>query len=223
MRVTIIDYGLSNLLSVARAVEKLGYTPHVTQKSAEVSGAEILILPGVGAFADGMGGLSRLGMLEPIWGCAQSGVPILGICLGMQMLFEAGHEFGPHRGLGLVPGHVRRLPDTDAGGAPQRVPQVGWNALLPPNAKPGFDGPLLGDTKPGTDVYFVHSFEAKPKDPEDILAICRYGGRDVCAAVGRGQVFGTQFHPEKSGPAGLAILRAFLRHAEGQARRNRSA
>lgn len=212
MKVTIIDYGLSNLLSVARAVEKLGFAPHITQKSADVRGAEILLLPGVGAFADGMGGLHRLDMLEPIWGCAQSGVPILGICLGMQMLFEASHEFGLHRGLGLIPGYVERLPEAGADGVPQRVPHVGWNALTPPpNTKPGFDSPLLEGTKPGEEMYFVHSFEAKPKNAEDTLAVCRYGGRAVCAAAGRGNVMGTQFHPEKSGPAGLAILEGFLR------------
>lgn len=217
MNVTIIDYGLSNLLSVERAVKKLGHSPHIARTGDEVRRAEVLLLPGVGAFDGGMHGLMERDMLRPILGCAESGVPILGICLGMQMLFDASRENGIHRGLGLIPGYVEPIQATDIGGGLLRVPHIGWEGLLPRKGMPLFPSFLANCVHQHDEVYFVHSYVAKSADTTHTLAECDYGGRRLCAAVGKGKVFGTQFHPEKSGPVGLGILDGFFRHAAGQA------
>jgi glutamine amidotransferase len=128
----------------------------------------------------------------------------------MQMLFDESDEFGVHEGLGLIPGRVERIPDIDIKGERQRVPHVSWNGLYPPGGADSFGGVLFGGVKPGDEVYFIHSFEAKPTDGTHAAAVTRYGGREICAAAGRGNIFGTQFHPEKSGAAGLGILKNFL-------------
>lgn len=212
MKVTIIDYGLSNLLSVQRAVQKLGYEPYVTGLVQDVQEAEVLLLPGVGAFKDGMAGLQRLNLIPVIQAKAVAGTPLLGICLGMQMLFDESTEFGNYKGLGLIAGKVDLIPSADAEGQRQRVPQVGWNALLPPSGS-AFSSPLLAATTPGQEVYFVHSYESIPANNENRAADTIYGGRRICAAAGKGLVFGAQFHPEKSGETGLAILNSFLQLA----------
>ena len=212
-KVTIIDYGLSNLLSVQHAFAHFGAETLVTGKAEDVLAADALVLPGVGAFKDGMAGLEKLGLIEPIRQKAAAGTPLLGICLGMQMLFDEGEEFGLRPGLGLIPGRVVKLPARDAAGAPLRVPQVGWNGLLPPPGRADFAQSALRAVQPGGEVYFVHSYEAKPACPADRLADTLYGGRRVCAAARRGSVTGCQFHPEKSGEVGLSVLRQFL--AEG--------
>ena len=212
-RVVLIDYGLSNLLSVQRAFEHVGADVEIARGPAAVLGAQALVLPGVGAFRDGMAGLKKLGLIGPIRQKAAAGTPLLGICLGMQMLFDEGEEFGLRPGLGLIPGRVVKLPARDAAGAPLRVPQVGWNGLLPPPGRADFAQRALRAVQPGGEVYFVHSYEAKPACPADRLADTLYGGRRVCAAARRGSVTGCQFHPEKSGEVGLSVLRQFL--AEG--------
>jgi glutamine amidotransferase len=207
--VTIINYGLSNLLSISRAVRNLGHEPLITNLSGDVSVADIIILPGVGAFKDGMDGLSRLGLVAPLREKARAGVPILAICLGMQMLFDESDEFGVHEGLGLIPGRVERIPDLDVRGGRQRVPHVSWNGLYPVTGA-SFHSALMRGVRPGDEVYFIHSFEVKPLRDEHASAIAYYGGRRVCAAAESGNVFGTQFHPEKSGAVGLGILANFL-------------
>ena len=131
MKVTIIDYGLSNLLSVQHAFAHFGAETLLTSKPEDVLAADALVLPGVGAFQDGMAGLEKLGLVEPIRQKAAAGTPLLGICLGMQMLFDESEEFGLHKGLGLIPGRVVKIPDTDADGCPQRVPHISWNPLYP--------------------------------------------------------------------------------------------
>ena len=208
MKVTIIDYGLSNLLSVQHAFAHFGAETLVTDKAADILAAEALVLPGVGAFRDGMNGLEKLGLVEPIRQKAAAGTPLLGICLGMQMLFDESDEFGRHQGLGLIPGRVERIPAVDTSGVPQRVPNIGWRTLVP--AHGSFAGTALQNVPAGGECYFVHSYEAKPKNEADRLADSPYGGRSICAAALRGSVMGTQFHPEKSGPVGLSILKAFL-------------
>lgn len=214
MKITVLDYGLSNLLSVQRAFEHLGAQVTVTSDPAQVLAAEALVLPGVGAFRDGMAGLNKLGLAAPLRQKAAAGTPVLGICLGMQMLFDESEEFGLHKGLGLIPGRVVKIPDTDTEGAPLRVPQVGWNSLLPQNGAADFSGTLLADVQPEQEVYFVHGYEAKPALAEDFVAGTLYGGRTICAAARHGSVFGCQFHPEKSGRVGLSILSRFMQAAK---------
>ena len=211
--ITIIDYGLSNLLSVQRAFEHFGAAVKLARSPDEVFAAKALVLPGVGAFRDGMQGLRKLDLVEPIRQKAAQGTPLLGICLGMQMLFEESEEFGRWEGLGLIPGRVVRIPDTDAEGRAQRVPQVGWNRLLPAGGKQDFDRSLLEGIRRGEEGYFVHSYEAKPTNPADLLAVTVYGGRRICAAARRGSVTGCQFHPEKSGRVGLNVIRALIEAA----------
>ena len=160
MKVTIIDYGLSNLLSVQHAFAHFGAETLVTDKAADILTAEALVLPGVGAFQDGMNGLEKLGLVEPIRQKAAAGTPLLGICLGMQMLFDESEEFGLHAGLGLIPGRVVKIPDTDADGQPQRVPHISWNPLYPGGNRTDFAGTALAGLTPGEECYFIHSYEA---------------------------------------------------------------
>lgn len=212
--VTVIDYGLSNLLSVRHALEHCGATVQMATTPAAVLRAGALVLPGVGAFRDGMASLRRLGLAEAICARAAAGTPLLGICLGMQMLFDESEEFGLHAGLGLIPGRVVRIPPTDTGGAPQRVPHISWAPLYPAAGRADFAGTALAGVAPGQECYFIHSYEARPQRDEHRLADTNYGGRTLCAAVARGRVVGLQFHPEKSGPVGLAILQEFLQGIE---------
>ena len=210
MKITVIDYGMSNLLSVKNGFEHFGAEVRITGDPADVLAAEALVLPGVGAFRDGMAGLRAHGLIEPIRQKAAGGTPLLGICLGMQMLFDASEEFGDYAGLGLIPGRVVRIPELDTGGAPQRVPHICWDPLYPAGGRDSFAGTVLSHVKPGDECYFIHSYEAKPANDADRLADTVYGGRRICAVTARGNVLGTQFHPEKSGEVGLGILKNYL-------------
>lgn len=194
--IAIIDYGMGNLRSVQKAFEFLGYAAEITSDPDRVRSAGKAVLPGVGAFADAMRALREGGMIPVIDEAIAREKPFLGICLGMQLLFDESGEGGRHAGLGLLPGKVRRI--TGA----RKVPHMGWNSLtLRPS--PLFEG-LSGSPY----VYFVHSYCADPADPANIAATACYG-QDFCAAAGRGRVFATQFHPEKSGRVGLRMLKNF--------------
>lgn len=208
--VTIVDYGSGNLLSVARALEHVGATVRLSHNAAEIENAERLLLPGVGAFAEGMQGLREHGLIEPIRRYAISGRPLLGICLGMQMLASFSEEFGEHEGLGLIPGRVVSLPSQDVDGSTQKIPHIGW-ADLSPTVPGGWDGTMFEGTCEGASVYLVHSFHFEPNDATHRLADCFYGGNRITAAVRSGRTIGCQFHPEKSGEVGLALLSSFLR------------
>lgn len=210
MKVTVIDYGLSNLRSVQNALTHCGAEVVLTNSPADVRAAEALVLPGVGAFRDGMAGLERLGLVEVIRQKAAEGTPLLGICLGMQMLFDESEEFGTCPGLGLIPGRVVKIPDSDVQGNPQKVPHIRWDPLFPAGGRADFAGTVLEKVAPGQECYFIHSYEAKPANETDRLADTRYGGRSVCAVAAHGSVVGCQFHPEKSGPVGLSILSQFI-------------
>ena len=204
MKVTVIDYGLSNLLSVRHAFAHFGAETLLTSDPADVLAAEKLVLPGVGAFKDGMDGLARLGLIEPIRQKAAAGTPLLGICLGMQLLFEKSCEYGEHRGLGLIPGEVCPLAD-DLTDPALKVPHIGWNAM---DIVPGREAdPLFKYVKNGEYVYYVHSYYAK-NCAASTLAPSEYS-IPVTGAVRQGLVYGTQFHPEKSGDTGLRLLKAF--------------
>lgn len=200
--IAIVDYGAGNLMSVRNSLDYLGFESRVAASPAEIEGAAGVILPGVGAFPDAMEALRGSGLLEAVVGAAKA-KPFLGICLGMQLLFEGSDEVRPCNGLGLLPGCIRRIK------TPLKLPQIGWNALeiLRPNA-------LTAGLAPGSYVYFVHSFMARPSCREDIACVTGYG-TEIPAMVARGQLFGCQFHPEKSGEAGLLILRNFASLTEG--------
>lgn len=207
--VTIVDYGSGNLLSVMRAFERCGAAPILTQDPAEIARADRLVLPGVGAFADGMQGLRARGLVEPIQHYGASGKPLLGICLGMQMLATSSLEFGEHAGLGLIAGRVVPLANRSTEGETLKIPNVGWSELSHANAQGWAASPLDGLAQ-GAAVYLVHSFHVVPDRPADLLAQYDHGGHSITAAVRAGRIFGCQFHPEKSGEVGLAILARFL-------------
>jgi glutamine amidotransferase len=209
-RATIVDYGSGNVLSVRRALEHCGAEVALASRGEDLTMAERLVLPGVGAFAACINALEQRRLLAAIRAFAASGRPFLGICVGMQILFEESEEFGTHAGIGLVPGTVRRIPATGADGKPHRVPHIGWAPLALPAGRNGWSGTILADIAPGDSAYFVHSFAAVPADPRHRLADVDYDGRPISAAVVRDNVSGTQFHPEKSGPIGLQIVSRFL-------------
>jgi len=209
-RVVVVDYGVGNLLSVCRAFEACGAAVELTGSAERIAAAERVVVPGVGAFGDCMRELKRRELIRPIMDVVGSGRPLLGICVGMQMLMEVGEEFGEHAGLGVVPGRVRAIPRVGANGAPHKIPHIGWNALEKPAATVEWDGTILHGIPPRSTCYFVHSFTAEPMEARYRLADCDYDGCRVSAALRAGNVYGTQFHPEKSGEIGLRILLNFL-------------
>jgi glutamine amidotransferase len=208
--VVVIDYGMGNLLSVRRGLEHCGATVTVTAEAEVILSAPRVVLPGVGAFTDGMAGLRREGLDAVVREVAARGTPLLGICLGMQMLLDESEEFGSTTGLGLIAGQVIAIPATTTDGRPQKIPHIGWSSLAFPAGCKSWENTLLQKIKPGEAAYFVHSFMANPANPVHRIADCRYGGHPVAAAIQRDNVFGCQFHPEKSGEVGLTILRQFL-------------
>jgi len=195
--IVVIDSGVANLRSVANALRHLGAEMRIAQDADGLDGAHKIILPGVGAFEAGMKRLRECGFVGALAKYVEQGIPLLGICLGMQMLFERSEEMGDFEGLGLLPGKVVRFPQG------QKVPHMGWNQLLPHTASPLLRGIAAGDY-----AYFVHSYYAHAQ-PEDVLAGCEYG-ITFPAVVARGSVYGAQFHPEKSQGTGLQLLRNFL-------------
>lgn len=192
----IVDYGVGNLKSVSNALSYVGLDNRITGDAGELERSNAILLPGVGAFPDAARKLRQTGLDEVIL-CAGREKPVLGICLGMQLLFARGEEGEDCLGLGVVPGVVKRM-ETQ-----YKLPHIGWNSLSFPNPSPLFRG-----LEEGAWVYFVHSFSGRADDPTQVIATTDYG-MEVVAAVQNGNFFGTQFHPEKSGEVGLAILRAF--------------
>jgi glutamine amidotransferase len=208
--VVVVDYGMGNLLSVQRGLEHCGAPVRLTSDPDAILSAPRVVLPGVGAFAMGMEELRRRDLDVVVKEVARRGTSLLAICLGMQMLLDESEEFGVTAGLGLIPGRVVVVPSLRADQQPQKIPHIGWNALTASEKREGWKGTLLEHVTPGESVYFVHSFTASPSDPAHRIADCLYGGIRLAAAIGRQNVFGCQFHPEKSGEVGLKVLRAFL-------------
>ncbi|WP_066637138.1 imidazole glycerol phosphate synthase subunit HisH [Desulfolucanica intricata] len=198
--IAIIDYGMGNLRSVQKGFEKVGHKAVITRDPQKAAQAKGVVLPGVGAFADAMANLKESGLAQTVLNAAAEGKPFLGICLGQQLLFEAGEEWGLTEGLGIFPGRVRRFP-----GGNLKVPHMGWNQveIQKPN-------PLLEGIPNQSAFYFVHSYYVDPRDPEVTVGITEYGVR-FSSFVGRDNIFGIQFHPEKSSILGLKILDNFGR------------
>lgn len=184
----------------------------MTDCASGINTSERLVLPGVGAFADGMEGLRKRSLVEPLRKYAESGRPFLAICLGMQMLLETSYEFGMHEGLGIISGEVVGVPAVNAGGIRHKIPHIGWNRLKRAAGRNSWGHSPLSELQEGEAAYFVHSFMAVPRHTDNRLADCDYNGVTVCAAIASGAVTGCQFHPEKSGIVGLTILRKFLSH-----------
>jgi glutamine amidotransferase len=209
-RVVVVDYGVGNLLSVSRALTAAGGEVELSGSADRIRAAERVVLPGVGAFGDCMAELQRRDLVPALLAFIGTGRPMLGICVGMQILLEASEEFGEHAGLGVIHGRVTRIPDTGVNGLPHKVPHVGWNSLLPRPDAVAWHGTMFEGIVSGSPVYFVHSFTAEPLDARYRLADADYHGRTISAAVRMENVVGTQFHPEKSGGIGLKILENFL-------------
>ena len=201
--IAVVDYGMGNLRSVVKGLEKVGVPAEVTADPAIVAAAEAVVLPGVGAFSMAMDYLREAKLDRVLVEAVAAGKPFLGICLGLQLLFSESEEFGPVRGLGILPGKVVRFfPD----GAPEgvKIPHMGWNAL-----EMGAPTPLLQGIPEGEYVYFVHSYYVAPADPSIIATTTEYGGFRFTSSIARGNLFACQFHPEKSGAMGLKILENF--------------
>lgn len=197
--IAVIDYGAGNLRSVRNALAHLGAEVITVRQPEQLAGVEKIVLPGVGAFGAGMAALRAAGFEEAIKEAVAAGTPLLGICLGLQYLFESSDEMGYHTGLGLLAGRVTRFPPNEL-----KVPHIGWNQLDIRR-----DSPLLAGIPDGAYAYFVHSYYARPADPADVIATTEYG-ITFASVVGRGNVFGIQCHPEKSQTVGLRILRNFI-------------
>ncbi|OGN10628.1 MAG: imidazole glycerol phosphate synthase, glutamine amidotransferase subunit [Candidatus Yanofskybacteria bacterium RIFCSPHIGHO2_02_FULL_41_11] len=204
IRVAIVDYGIGNLYSLRKACAKFTENAVISEDPDVISSADAIILPGVGAFKAGMEGLKKRNLVKIIKRITASGKPILGICLGAQLMLEKGYEFGEFNGLGLIPGKVVPLPSLKNA----KIPQIGWNKLRFYKKSSLFDS-----LNPKSYVYFVHSYILKPASRSNILAETSYGGYKFCSAIKSGNAYGTQFHPEKSGVVGLKIIENFIKLA----------
>lgn len=208
MKIAIIDYKMGNLFSVQHACEQVGLEPVVTTDKRVLMESEAAILPGVGAFGAAMDNLHKLDLVQPILDYIASGRPFMGVCLGMQLMFEESEEFGTHKGLGLVGGRVVRFSNGAAGAKGVKVPQIGWNRIAPPADQPqAWERTALEGIAHGEYMYFVHSYYTLPSDPKDALTVTDYEGTGYCSAIKRGNLFASQFHPEKSAKEGLRIYR----------------
>ena len=203
---TIIDYGSGNLRSVQKALERVGVEARITDDPNVVAESSRLVLPGVGAFGDAIRALRSRGLVEPILAHIRADKPFLGICMGLQLLFESGSEGGRHEGLGVLAGEVTRF-ELPAG---MKIPHMGWNQVSWNQSSRRSEGAALPAGRDGDHFYFVHSYVARPRDETVIAATSDYGG-PFCAAVARGRLFATQFHPEKSQTAGMELLRTCMR------------
>jgi glutamine amidotransferase len=203
MTVTVVDYGRGNLFSISQALRFLGYDINVSADPAEITRSARIILPGVGAFGDCMNGLVSRGLDRAVKLAASHEIPILGICVGAQVMLDIGEEFGRQEGLGLVPGSARRLPESNGGPDSIRIPNVGWRQLQSRSS-------VFEDVPESAMVYFVHSYAPFVDDARDIAATISINGIEAPVAFRRGNILGFQFHPEKSGPVGLRLIDKFM-------------
>lgn len=212
--IAIIDLDLGNLHSVARAIKHCGGEVIITDNLAEIEKAEKLILPGVGSFKAGMDALKSKGLVEAIKKRASEGTPLLGICLGMQLLMDHSEEQGSHQGLGLIAGEVKKFQNLSTFDGSVKVPHINWCAIDKKLDNDNWADSILADVEPGADCYFVHSLCVVPKDSEHTLAVSKYGNSEFCSAIKQDNIVGCQFHPEKSGDVGLQIIGEFVSSRE---------
>lgn len=203
MKVAVIDYGIGNVKSMCNALLHVGIEVELTSDRDKIMSADALILPGVGAFAHGMNNLNQFNLIPVFYEFVETGKMFIGVCLGMQMLLEESVEFGSHKGIGLIKGKVIKLPI--AKNSLEKLPHVSWDKISEPEAG-RWKNTLLSEVPLNNNFYFVHSYVAAPENQDDILANCTYGGVDFCAALHQKNIYGFQFHPEKSGDMGLSIL-----------------
>lgn len=209
--VLVVDYGIVNLKNVLRGLEYVGFSPAISSDPKLVNNASRVVLPGVGSFSAGINELKKRGLDEALENVASKGRPILGVCLGMQMLMETSVEHGKHNGLGIIPGCVVPIPPDGVTNKTKvrKVPHIGWNSLHCPQNGNSWSGSCLEKTSESDYVYFLHSYMADAVHDSNVLAHCIYGGLTLVAAIRKDNITGLQFHPERSGPAGLQILQQF--------------
>jgi glutamine amidotransferase len=208
--VTVVDYGVGNLLSVKRGLEKCGASVEITSSPKQILSADKVVFPGVGAFPNAMLALEELKLIEVMLELAELKKPILAICLGMQLLMEQSDEFRITKGLGIIPGVVTKIPNLDYGGLKLKIPHIGWNQLVKSRNEESWNGTVLEGTETDESVYFVHSYMVVPRDEKVRVADTIYGENRISAVIARDQIVGCQFHPEKSGKIGLKILENFI-------------
>ena len=206
-KITIIDYGCGNILNLARAIKFIGYEVDITHDKNKIINSSYVILPGVGAFGNAMKQIEKYNLHNTILEYAKSNKPLLGICLGMQILLTVSYEFGVHKGLGLIEGKVIKI--SNEKNKEIKIPHMGWNEIYPNNNKKEWKNKILKNSSIGKSFYFVHSFVCITKNYDSTIAVCNYSDISIPAVVATGNVFGCQFHPEKSADNGLAVLKNF--------------
>lgn len=207
-RIAVIDYGVGNIKSICRAFERYDVEICLTNEQEAIVSSDGVVLPGVGAFAHGMGKLKEYGLDDTLRECSVRGGPILGICLGMQMFFDTSTEFGVTEGLGLIPGEVLKIEPGDP--IYMKLPHVSWNGIHQDDPA-SWDGTILDGLDDSEDVYFVHSYYVKPENRDHVLSKTFYSNFEYCSTVKSGNIFGCQYHPEKSGQVGLKIINNFVK------------
>lgn len=207
--IAIVDYGMGNLFSVLHALAAVGQAAEITASPERLADASGIVIPGVGAFGIAMEVLTRTGMADAIKDRASRGTPVVGICLGMQLMMASSTEFGLHPGLGLIDGNTLALRDDAGLQAGARIPHVGWSSVQPAHDADWAKTPLRA-LAPGSEMYFVHSYYVRPADDAVALSTTTYRGVSFCSSVVKDNVFGCQFHPERSGPEGLGIYRQIV-------------
>jgi glutamine amidotransferase len=208
--IAVIDYGLGNLGSITKALDFLSCKSVIINNPKDLFEAEKIIIPGVGAFGDAMKNLQEKNFLQTIKEISKQGIPLLGICLGMQILLSESEEFGFHKGLDIIPGKVKKMPSEIKNDNFYKIPHIGWNSLIRPK-NISWEKTILENFSKNNEAYFVHSFACYPEKSEHILAYTEYGGHLFPSVIKKGNVYGCQFHPEKSREPGLSILKSFAK------------